>query len=177
MYSQQQQQHSFSSSSPLFFSPSPNISKERVSETTMNGGHKTTPDDVEMTTMTKTEESGGMSGPLVRKHRRKSDIVQLFLRLVCLFSLGIAIAVMTTAEQKGNLQIYGFNLPIYSKWSFANSFEYLVGMAAAAAAHSLLQLIISGTKLLKKSHVVPSRKHAWLVFAGDQVITHFALGI
>lgn len=39
----------------------------------------------------------------------------------------------------------------------------------AVAAHSLLQLLISITRLLKKSPVIPSRNYAWLIFAGDQV--------
>jgi hypothetical protein len=49
--------------------------------------------------------------------------------------------------------------------------RYVVGVAAVVAAHSLLQLLISVSRLLRKSPVIQSRRHAWLVFAGDQVYT------
>ena len=51
--------------------------------------------------------------------------------------------------------------------------RYLVGVTAAVAAHSLLQLFISVSRLLRKSPVIPSRNHAWLIFAGDQVELFF----
>jgi len=47
--------------------------------------------------------------------------------------------------------------------------RYLVGVSAAVAAHSLLQLLIGMSRFLKNSSVIPSRNHAWLIFAGDQV--------
>lgn len=47
--------------------------------------------------------------------------------------------------------------------------RYLIGVSAAVAAHSLLQVLISTSRLLKKSPVIPSRNQAWLIFAGDQV--------
>lgn len=47
--------------------------------------------------------------------------------------------------------------------------RYLVGVSAAVSAHSLLQLLIGISRLLRKSPVIPSRNHAWLIFAGDQV--------
>jgi hypothetical protein len=49
--------------------------------------------------------------------------------------------------------------------------RYVVGVSAVVAAHSLLQLLISVSRLLRKSPVIQSRSHAWLVFAGDQVYT------
>jgi len=47
--------------------------------------------------------------------------------------------------------------------------RYLVGVCAAVAAHSLLQLLIGISRFLKTSSVIPSTNHAWLIFAGDQV--------
>lgn len=47
--------------------------------------------------------------------------------------------------------------------------RYLVGVSAAVAAHSLLQLLIGMSRFLRTSSVIPSRNHAWLIFAGDQV--------
>ncbi|KAI9107787.1 hypothetical protein K1719_021123 [Acacia pycnantha] len=39
-------------------------------------------------------------------------------------------------------------------------------------AHSLLQLLIGTSRLLKKSPVIPSRNFAWLIFAGDQAFAY-----
>lgn len=47
--------------------------------------------------------------------------------------------------------------------------RYLVGVSAAVAAHSLLQLLIGTSRFLRMSSMIPSRNHAWLIFAGDQV--------
>lgn len=49
--------------------------------------------------------------------------------------------------------------------------RYLVGVSAAVVAHSLLQLVINVSRLLRKSPLIPSRNHAWLTYAGDQVVT------
>ncbi|CAK7356739.1 unnamed protein product [Dovyalis caffra] len=73
--------------------------------------------------------SGAMSGPLV------------------------ALSFMVTAKQSSTVSVYGFMLPIQSKWSFSPSFEYLVGVSAAVAAHSLLQLLSSLSRLLRNSPV------------------------
>ncbi|XP_056699248.1 CASP-like protein 3A1 isoform X2 [Spinacia oleracea] len=65
-----------------------------------------------------------------------------------------------------------FPLPVYSHWSYADSFEYLVGVSATAAAHSLLQLLISVSRLRKKAVVIPSQKYAWIMYAGDQIFAY-----
>jgi hypothetical protein len=44
----------------------------------------------------------------------------------------------------------------------------LVGISAAAAAYSLAQLLLIAHKALK-NHVVPTRRYAWMLLAGDQV--------
>ncbi|VVA18657.1 PREDICTED: CASP [Prunus dulcis] len=49
---------------------------------------------------------------------------------------------------------------------------YLVGVSAAVVAHSLLQLVIIVSRLLRKSPLIPSRNHAWLTYAGDQVLAY-----
>ncbi|KAF8370188.1 hypothetical protein HHK36_031774 [Tetracentron sinense] len=117
------------------------------------------------------------SGPLVsgrpdQNGRRKSDVAQAILRLVCLISSTMAVSFMATAEEAGTISIYGFHIPVSSKWSFSDSFEYLVGISAAVAAHSLLQLLLSALRLLRKSPGIPSRNHAWLIFAGDQAFAY-----
>ncbi|KAM1034290.1 hypothetical protein ACFX2J_037529 [Malus domestica] len=77
-------------------------------------------------------------------------------------------AAADACQRATTVYIYGFPLPVNSKWSFANAFEYLVGVSATVAAHSLMQLLISVSRLLRKSPLIPSRNHAWLTFAGDQ---------
>ncbi|THG00196.1 CASP-like protein 3A1 [Camellia sinensis] len=127
---------------------------------------------------TKVVESGPMSGPLVsaartdRSIRRKLDVTHAVLRVACLLASVTALSLMATAEESATVSIFGFSLPVYSKWSFSDSFEYLVGVSAAVAAHSLLQLLISILRLLRNSPVIPSRNHAWIIFAGDQAFAY-----
>ncbi|XP_050230957.1 CASP-like protein 3A1 [Mercurialis annua] len=123
--------------------------------------------------------SGTISGPLVgsgggavRRFGRKDDVMHVLLRLLCIVTSVIAVCFMVTAHQSSTVSIYGFTLPVHSKWSFSHSFEYLVGVSAAVAAHSLLQFLISFSRLLTKSPIIPSRSHAWLLFAGDQVFAY-----
>ncbi|KAM2034718.1 hypothetical protein ACFX16_037893 [Malus domestica] len=90
------------------------------------------------------------------------------LRALCMVASVTALLFMVTAREATTMYIYGFPLPVNSKWSFANAFEYLVGVSATVTAHSLMQLLISVSRLLRKSPLIPSRNHAWLTFAGDQ---------
>ncbi|XP_054781531.1 CASP-like protein 3A1 isoform X4 [Prosopis cineraria] len=120
-------------------------------------------------------ENGTMSRSLVRPSagiRWKADAIHVILRLLCVVSSVIALSFMVTAKQASSVSIYGFHLPVFSKWSYSESFEYLVGVSAAVAAHSLLQLLIGTSRLLKKSPMIPSRNHAWLIFAGDQAFAY-----
>lgn len=73
-------------------------------------------------------ETGTMSGPLVpaspvRNVRRKAEVIHVILRLLCLLTSIFALSLMVTAKQSATISIYGFNLPVYSKWSFSDSFE------------------------------------------------------
>ncbi|KAI4355596.1 hypothetical protein L6164_004354 [Bauhinia variegata] len=120
---------------------------------------------------------GSLVGPPARAHwngavRRKIEMLQLIPRMLCIASCLIALSLMVTAKEASYVSIYGFRLPVYSRWSLSESFEYLVGVTAAVAAHSLLQLLIGASRLLRKSSVIPSRNHAWLIFAGDQVFAY-----
>ncbi|KAL4194153.1 hypothetical protein AMTRI_Chr05g57870 [Amborella trichopoda] len=154
----------------------------------MNSVSKPSETQIQMpeTTKATANDSVTMSGPLVShsgaaadflathglKTRRKSDPISAFLRLLCIVSSITAIAFMVSAHSSGSVPIYGFNLQVDSKWSFSDSFEYLVGVSAAACAHSLLQLLLSVAKLWKGIPVIPSRNHAWLIFAGDQIFAY-----
>ncbi|XP_058074218.1 CASP-like protein 3A1 [Magnolia sinica] len=146
----------------------------------MTNGRKSTPEvGIQMPEAKIAAESATMSGPLVpvssgpdRKFRRKSDAAYVLLRLLCLISSTAALSFMVSAEQSATISVYGFELPISSRWSYSDSFEFLVGISAAVAAHSLMQLVLSIAKLLKKLPVIPSRNHAWIIFAGDQVFAY-----
>ncbi|XP_057967055.1 CASP-like protein 3A1 [Malania oleifera] len=144
-------------------------------------GRKMLPADVEVQQqeVKVAAETATMSGPLVagRPSGRRNvgcnmDVSHVVLRLACLLTSVTAVSLMTTAKQAAAISFYGFHLPVYSKWSFSDSYEYLVGVSVAVAAHSVLQLLICAWKLLRKSPVIPSRNHAWLVFAGDQVFAY-----
>jgi len=50
-----------------------------------------------------------------------------------------------------------------------HDFRFLVAMSTASAAYSLAQLLLIAHKVVKKAPIVPSGRHAWLLFAGDQV--------
>ncbi|KAJ8644845.1 hypothetical protein MRB53_006593 [Persea americana] len=134
---------------------------------------------IQMPEMKVAADSATMSGPLVefsgvreRKLRLKADVAHVTLRLLCLVSSVVSLSLMVTAEQSATISVIGFDIPVYSKWSYSDSFEFLVGMSSAVAAHSLLQLVLSMAKLLKKAPVIPSRRHAWIIFAGDQAFAY-----
>ncbi|XP_022724612.1 CASP-like protein 3A1 [Durio zibethinus] len=104
----------------------------------------------------------------------RGDVVLVTLRLLCMAVSVTAMSFMVTARQVSTASFYGFQLQLHSKWSFSYSFEYLVGVTAAAAGYSLLQLLIGMSRLVRKSPVIPSRNQAWLIFAGDQLINILA---
>ncbi|CAJ1951105.1 unnamed protein product [Sphenostylis stenocarpa] len=117
--------------------------------------------------------SGSLAGDAAKtRRRRRVDAVQLVLRGLCMAASVASISFMVTAKESSSIEIYLIQFPLQSKWSFSDSFEYLVGVAAAVAAHSLLQLLIGTSRFLKMSSVIPSRNHAWLLFAGDQVFAY-----
>ena len=77
-------------------------------------------------------ENGTMSGPLVgsvvRGRRNgvsnlKADVTQVILRLLCILTSVVALALMVTAKEASTVSVYGFQFPVYSKWSFSDSFE------------------------------------------------------
>ncbi|KAM3267943.1 CASP-like protein 3A1 [Capsicum chacoense] len=115
------------------------------------------------------------SRPLGRNNvDKKAEVMQVVLRAMCLVSSVTAVSLMVTAEQTATISVVGINFPWHSKWSFSHSFEYLVGVSAAVAVHLILQLLISGSRLVRGSPIIFSRNHGWLIFAFDQV---FALAL
>lgn len=110
--------------------------------------------------------------PQLARITRKQELLHVILRLLCVLTSVTALSLMVTAKQSGEISLYGFDLPLYSKWSFSDSFVYVVGVCGAVAVHSLLQLLISGLRLMQRSPVILSSNHAWLIFAGDQIFTY-----
>ncbi|CAK8560235.1 unnamed protein product [Lathyrus sativus] len=118
-----------------------------------------------------------MSGPLVGATEktircRRAEAMQLILRALCMATSVVSLSLMITAEQNSSVSIYAFRLPVHSKWSFSPSYEFVVGVSVAVAAHSLLQLLIGTSRFLRASSVIPSRNHAWVLFAGDQAFAY-----
>nr|F2EL82.1 RecName: Full=CASP-like protein 3A1; Short=HvCASPL3A1 [Hordeum vulgare subsp. vulgare]BAK08104.1 predicted protein [Hordeum vulgare subsp. vulgare] len=87
----------------------------------------------------------------------------------------LSVSLMVSAKQRGTLAIFGIEIPLYAKWSLSDSLQSLVGISAAAAAYSLAQLLSIAHTALKKAPVVPSRRYAWMLLAGDQVFAYAML--
>lgn len=72
-------------------------------------------------------ESGKISGPMEPPERNfgrlRADLYQLVLRLLCIATSATAVALMVTAKEASTVSIYGFELPVHSKWSFSDAFE------------------------------------------------------
>ena len=54
---------------------------------------------------------------------RKADVAQAILRLLSVATSVTALMFMVTAKENSIVFVYGFPLPVYSKWSFSDSFE------------------------------------------------------
>ncbi|KAL5822786.1 hypothetical protein ACOSQ4_020686 [Xanthoceras sorbifolium] len=119
--------------------------------------------------------NGGRATAAVAAKRgfsRRAEVVQVVLRVLTLVGLVMAMTFMLTAKQSGVTSVYGFQLSVSSQWSNSSAFEYLVGMSAIAAAYALLQVLITGSRLLRKAPVIPSRRQAWLILAADQIFAY-----
>ncbi|KAJ4780601.1 CASP-like protein [Rhynchospora pubera] len=106
------------------------------------------------------------------KQSRRWDAAAAVVRAAAAGTALVALAMMVSSEQHGSLTVFGISVPLYSKWSFSDSLEYLVGISASVAAYSLLQLVLVVRNLLKKVPAVPIQNHAWISFAGDQVFAY-----
>ncbi|XP_071733488.1 CASP-like protein 3A1 [Rutidosis leptorrhynchoides] len=134
------------------------------------------PDHTTITKVAAEVETGTMNlGPMITSTKKFSlnyDVMHIILRFVSLAASLISVFVMISAKEKSSILIYGFNLPLYSKWSFSGSFKYLVGVSAVVGVHSLVQLLMTTSRTLRKSSVFSSRNHAWLIFTIDQVFAY-----
>ncbi|KAJ6824342.1 putative CASP-like protein 3A1 [Iris pallida] len=104
--------------------------------------------------------------------RRRWDLAAAALRAACVASSLVSLSLMVTSEQRGNLSLFGLEIPLHSNWSFSDSLQYLVGVSAAVAAYELVQLVMMARKLLSKGTSVRSRGHTWMLFVCDQVFAY-----
>ncbi|KAG5523475.1 hypothetical protein RHGRI_035322 [Rhododendron griersonianum] len=58
-----------------------------------------------------------------QKARRKHDVTLVAMRVACVLSSVAAVCLMVTAKERSTMSIFGFSLPIYSNWSYSDSFE------------------------------------------------------
>ncbi|TXG68872.1 hypothetical protein EZV62_003807 [Acer yangbiense] len=100
-----------------------------------------------------------------RGFSRRAEVALLVLRALSLVGAVMAFSFMLTAKQSGVISVYGFQLSVSSQW-------YLAVMSVIAAAYSLLQLLITGSRLLRNAPVIPSRRQAWLILAVDQIFAY-----
>ncbi|KAK3219934.1 hypothetical protein Dsin_013904 [Dipteronia sinensis] len=107
-----------------------------------------------------------------RGFSRRAEVALLVLRALSLVGAVMAFSFMLTAKQSGVVSVYGLQLSVSSQWSNSYAFQYLAVMSAIAAAYSLLQLLITGSRLLKNAPVIPSRRQAWLILAADQIFAY-----
>ncbi|KAK1362883.1 hypothetical protein POM88_038444 [Heracleum sosnowskyi] len=109
-----------------------------------------------------------------KEARRKAEVVgvNVILRLLCLITTVTALSLMVTAKQDSTISVFGLSLPVQSKWSFSDSFQYVVGVTAAVAFHSFVQLLYNIPMILRKSPVISSRNYLWLLFAVDQLLAY-----
>ncbi|XP_066312478.1 CASP-like protein 3A1 [Miscanthus floridulus] len=98
-------------------------------------------------------------------------VVMVATRAAAMVMALLSMSLMVSSKQRGILTIFGIEIPLYANWSFSYSLQFLVAMSAASAAYSLAQLLLIAHKVMKKAPIVPSGRHAWLLFAGDQVFS------
>ncbi|WZZ62007.1 hypothetical protein YC2023_062114 [Brassica napus] len=101
---------------------------------------------------------------------RRNDVAMFVLRAMCMAVSAVAVSLMVTARETSMTTLYGFEFQLHAVWSLSDSLIYLVAVSSATVIYSLLQLILSGTRLMRKSPVIPTRTQAWFCFAADQIL-------
>ncbi|XP_045789977.1 CASP-like protein 3A1 [Trifolium pratense] len=124
--------------------------------------------------MANEQKTAALEGAAERaSRRRRTEVMQLILRALCIGSSIVSLSLMITAKQNKSVRIFGgIHYPVHAKWSFSQSFIFLVGVSVAVAAYSLLQLLIGLSRFFRSSSLISSRNHAWLIFAADQAFAY-----
>ncbi|CAN8259123.1 unnamed protein product [Cochlearia groenlandica] len=102
--------------------------------------------------------------------RRRDDVAMVVLRGMCMAVSTVAVILMVTARETSMTTLYGFEFKLHAVWSLSDSLIYLMVVSSATVLYSLLQLIISVTRLVRKSPVIPTRTQAWLCLLADQIM-------
>lgn len=76
-----------------------------------------------MTRRLDTERDDDRGGNYYNHRRRKADIVDVILRALCLLTSVTTLSLMVTAKEVSSITVYGFYIPLRSKWSFSYVFE------------------------------------------------------
>ncbi|ESQ48302.1 hypothetical protein EUTSA_v10021518mg [Eutrema salsugineum] len=100
---------------------------------------------------------------------RRNDVAMVVLRAMCMAASAVAVSLMLTARETSMTTLYGFEFQLHAVWSLSDSLIYLVVVSSATGLYSLLQLVISGTRLMRKSPVIPTRTQAWFCLVADQM--------
>ncbi|KAL1199460.1 CASP-like protein 3A1 [Cardamine amara subsp. amara] len=101
---------------------------------------------------------------------RRNDVAMVVIRVMCMAVSTFAVSMMLTAHETTMTTLYGFEFQLHAVWSLSDSLIYLVVVSSATVLYSFLQLIISGTRLMRKSPVIPTRTQAWFCFVADQIM-------
>ncbi|KAJ4893767.1 CASP-like protein 3A1 [Raphanus sativus] len=101
---------------------------------------------------------------------RRIDAAMLVLRTMCMAVSAVAVSLMVTARETSMTTLYGFEFQLHAVWSLSDSLIYLVAVSSATVIYSLLQLVLSGTRLVRRSPVIPTRTQAWFCFVADQIL-------
>ncbi|KAF8062849.1 hypothetical protein N665_1191s0004 [Sinapis alba] len=101
---------------------------------------------------------------------RRNDVAMFMSRAMCMAVSAVAVLLMVTARETSMTTLYGFEFQLHAVWSLSDSLIYLVVVSSATVIYSLLQLVLSGTRLMRRSPVIPTRKQAWVCFLADQIL-------
>ncbi|VVA97827.1 unnamed protein product [Arabis nemorensis] len=105
-----------------------------------------------------------------RHGSRRNDVAMVVLRAMCMAVSTVAVSLMVTARETSMTTLYGFEFQLHAVWSLSDSLIYLLVVSSATVLYSLIQLIISGTRVMRKLPVIPTRTQAWFCFVADQML-------
>ncbi|KAJ0264227.1 CASP-like protein 3A1 [Hirschfeldia incana] len=109
-------------------------------------------------------------GEVNRRGGRRIDAAMFVLRAMCMAVSAVAVSLMVTARETSMTTLYGFEFQLHAVWSLSDSLIYLVAVSSATVIYSLVQLVISGTRLVRRSPVISTRTQAWFCFVADQIL-------
>ncbi|KAF8048098.1 hypothetical protein N665_2679s0008, partial [Sinapis alba] len=79
---------------------------------------------------------------------RRNDVAMVMLRAMCMAVSAVSLLLMVTARETSMTTLYGFEFQLHAVWSLSDSLIYLVVVTSATVIYSVLQLVLSGTRLM-----------------------------